>query len=177
MRREEQMFLKKLVKRIVGSKGNFDMKVGTTWQYEIIRNGKVVYKSEPVHNVTTDAGRNVARQILHQTNNGGIAGFQYIAVGSTNYTPAATDTTLTGEVTGDGLARTQGTYSNDVATGAWIIQYTFTYTGTGITVYTGALFNASTGGTMLYAATFSSPATLAQNDQLKVTISGTVGAG
>jgi hypothetical protein len=170
------MSFKGLMRRLFAKRGEFDTKVGTTWQYEIIRNGKTIYKSKPVHNVTTDAGRNAARQILHQTNNGGIAGFQYIAVGSTDYTPQASDTTLTGEVTGSGLARTQGTYSNDTGTGAWKVENTFTYTGTGITIYTGALFNASSGGTMLYAAKFSSSATLAQNDQLKVTISGTVGA-
>lgn len=157
-------------------KGQFNTHIATTMQFEIIRDGKVIARSVPISNVTTDAGRNIARQVLHQTAHGAINGFQYIAVGSTDYTPAAGDTTLTGEVTTDGLARVSSTYTSEAGTGAWKLEHTFTYTGAGITIYTGGVFNAASGVTLLYAAAFSSSAVLATNDQLKVTITGTVGA-
>ena len=156
--------------------GEFDTSIGTYWSFQVLRGGKVVQESLPVHNVTTDAGRNVARQILHQASHGSIAGFDKLTVGSTDYTPAAGNTALTGEVNADGLERASGTYTSEVSTGAWKLEHTFTYTGSGVTVYTGAVFNASSGATMAYAAKFAASATLQSGDQLKVTVTGTVGA-
>ena len=165
--------------RLLGCKpggGEFDTSIETFWSFQVIRGGKVVQESRPVHNVTTDAGRNVARQILHQAGHGSIAGFDKLTVGSTDYTPVAGDTTLTGEVNADGLQRASGTYSSEAGTGAWKLEYTFTYSGSGVTVYTGAVFNAATGATLAYAAKFAASATLQSGDQLKVTVTGTVGA-
>ncbi len=156
--------------------GDFDTSVKTYWSFQVIRNGKVIQQSKPVHNVTTNAGRNIARQILHQAAHGSIAGFDKITVGSTNYTPAAGDTALTGEVNADGLERATGTYTSTANTGEWTLEKTFTYTGSGVTVYTGAVFNSASGATMMYAAAFASAAVLANGDELKVTVTGTVGA-
>lgn len=162
----------KLFKRNKG----FDTEIHTMWTFEVIRDGKVVNASKPIHNVTITAGREIAKAILHQAAHGSIAGFDKITVGSTNYSPAAGDTTLTGEVNDDGLERASGTYSSNGSTGEWKLEKTFTYTGAGVTIYTGAVFNAASGATMLYAAAFASSAVLATNDQLKVTVTGTVGA-
>lgn len=162
--------------RQMKKRGEFDTKIATAFQFEVVRNGEVIQKSKPVHNVTTNAGRNVARQILHQAAHGGLAGADYITVGSTDYDPAAGDTALTGEVNASGLERATGTYTSEAGVGEWKLEKTFTYTGAGVTIYTGAVFNAATGVTMFYAAKFASPAVLATNDQLKVTVTGTVGA-
>ena len=149
----------------------------TLWSYEIIRNGKPLTKTTPKHNATINSGLNVARQVLHQAGHGGFAGFDRLTVGSTDYTPAATDTTLTGEVNKDGLERISGTYTNDSATGSWKLEHTFTYTGTNaVTIHTGALFNSASAGNMLYAAKFAAPATLITGVQIKITITGTIAA-
>jgi len=162
--------------RLSRKKGSFDTKIETTFQFEVIRDGKVIHRAKPVHNVTTEAGRNVARQILHQAGHGAIAGFDYITVGSTNYTPLAADVALTGEVNAAGLERAAGTYSSEAGVGTWKLVKLFTYTGAGVTIYTGAVFNAATGVTMAYAALFGSSAVLATNDQLQVTVTGTISA-
>jgi hypothetical protein len=153
-----------------------DTDIATKWSFQVVRNGAVIAKTKPTHNVTTDAGRNAARQILHQAGHGGVAGFDMMTVGSTDYTPSAGETVLSGEINNNGLERAAGTYSNDTNTGDWKLETTFTYTGSNTTVYTGAVFNASSGGTMLYAAKFSAPAVLAAGDQLKVTVTGAIGA-
>ncbi|MDR0470732.1 MAG: hypothetical protein LBH79_03255 [Nitrososphaerota archaeon] len=169
--------LKKMFSGLFSFGWREDTDIATMWQFEIVRNGVTVAKTKPTHNVTTDAGRNAARAILHQASHGSITGFDMLSVGSVDYTPGAGETTLSGEVNDDGLERVAGSYTNDVNTGEWKLENTFTYTGANpVTVYTGALFNASTAGTMLYAAKFSSSAVLANGDQLKVTVSGSIGA-
>mgnify|MGYP000309578128 CR=1 FL=1 len=168
-------FIKKL-KKLLSHSVSFDVEAETYWSFQVIRNGKVIAESAPVHNVTTNAGLNVARAILHQAAHGGIAGFDKLTVGSTDYTPAAGDTSLTGEVNADGLERVSGTYSNEAGTGAWKLETTFTYTGSGVTVYTGAVFNSASGATMMYAAKFASSATLVNGDQLRVIVTGSVAA-
>lgn len=167
------------IRSLLGRKlrsGEFDTSIETYWSFQVIRDGKVVQQVKPVHNVTTDAGRNVARQVLHQAAHGSIAGFDKLTVGSTDYTPVVGNTALTGEVNAGGLERVSGTYTSEVGVGAWKLETTFTYTGAGVTVFTGAVFNAATGVTMLYAAKFAASAVLQSGDQLKVTVTGTVGA-
>jgi len=169
--------IKKFFKKLFRFGWQEDTDIATLWSFEVIRNGEVIAKAEPTHNVTTDAGRNIARQILHQAAHGGIAGFDRLTVGSTDYTPVASETTLNGEVNANGFERVSGTYTNDTATGEWKLEYTFTNTGSStVTVYTGALFNAANAGTMLYAAKFNASAVLANGDQIKVTVNGTIGA-
>lgn len=156
--------------------GMFDTKIGTYWSFQVIRDGKIVKQARRVHNVTTDAWLNVARQILHQAGHGGIAGADWLTVGSTDYTPVAGDVALTGEVNADGLERATGTFTSEAFTGEWKLEYTFTYTGSGVTVYTGAVFNSASGATMAYAAKFAASAVLQSGDLLKVTVTGNVGA-
>jgi len=169
--------LKRTLKRLFSFGWQENTDIATLWSFELIRNGVTITKTKPTHNVTTDAGRNAARQILHQAGHGGLAGFDRLTVGSTDYTPVASETSLNGEVNANGLERTSDTYTNDTSTGDWKLENTFTYTGTNpITVYTGALFNAASAGTMLYAAKFNTSAVLANGDQLKVTVSGSIGA-
>ena len=169
--------IKKLFKQLFSLGWQEDTDIATHWKFEIIRSGAVIAKTDPVHNVTTNAGRNIARGLLHQAGHGGIAGFDRLTVGSTDYTPVASETALNGEVNANGLERTSGTYTNETNTGDWKLEHTFTYSGTSpVTIYTGALFNAASAGTMLYAAKFSTSAVLANGDQLRVTVNGSIGA-
>jgi len=169
--------LKRTLKRLFSFGWQENTDIATLWSFELIRNGVTITKTKPTHNVTTDAGRNIARAILHQAGHGGLAGFDRLSVGSTDYTPVASETALNGEINADGFERVSAAYTNDSATGEWKLEHTFTYTGTNpVTVYTGALFNAATAGTLLYAAKFNASAVLANGDQIKVTVTGSIGA-
>ncbi len=127
-------------------------------------------------NLMTDKGRNCSANLLFGTGFGNCTtplAFQYIAVTNSSFTPAAGDTTLTGEQTNGGMARAQGSVSaNQVANGGSAIAQiakTFTYTGTGSrTVSAAGLFDASSGGNMFAEKAFGSSVTLNTNDQLTV---------
>lgn len=101
----------------------------------------------------------------------------YIALSTATLSPAAGDTTLSGEITSGvnaGLARTQGTYQNYTApstlggSASYQITNTFTSSGTA-TVNSAALFTASSGGSLFVEANLSPAATLASGDMLILT--------
>ena len=57
------------------------------------------------HNLLTNAGRDVMHSNCYTNATSGTRGFNYIGVTQSTITPAAGDTTLTGEVTTNGLQR------------------------------------------------------------------------
>ena len=57
------------------------------------------------HNLLTNAGRDVMHSNCYTNVTTGTRGFNYIAVTESTITPAASDTTLAGEVTTNGLQR------------------------------------------------------------------------
>lgn len=79
----------------------------------------------------------------------GAAPAHYIALSNDATAPAATDTTLAGEITTNGLARAIGTFTYTDATPSYTIAHTFTATGTQAAQKAG-LFDASTGGVMWF---------------------------
>jgi hypothetical protein len=101
----------------------------------------------------------------------------YMALSATVLTPAATDTTLSGEITAgtnSGLARSQGTYGGYSAPASLGAQATYTISKTftssaSTTVNSAAMFNASSGGSLFVEANLSPAATLANGDQLVLT--------
>lgn len=131
-----------------------------------------------VPNLTLNAGRNKARQQLHDTSyatSGKVA--QYVAVTANSADPDAGDTTLTGEETANGLARAAATYSSGAGVGEWQLDITYTYTSaTPITIAKSMVFDNSTGGNGYYEALLSPVAVLNQTDQLILTWAGTVQA-
>lgn len=121
------------------------------------------------HNLLTNAGRDAFHALDYTNTAAGTRGFGFIALTETAVTPAAGDTTLSGEITTNGLARADaGTKSHTGGTNSTTIEHTFTASGAFTAVQASALFVASSAGTMAHIATFTSTA-LATNDQLKVT--------
>ena len=101
----------------------------------------------------------------------GTNGTNFMAVTATAITPAATDTTLSGELATNGFSRAQATVviSQPTAT----ISLTYTATGTQNNVQGGALFTASSSGTMGHEYTFTST-NFVTNDQLQITVTVTI---
>lgn len=134
----------------------------------VLRDGQEIYHHED-HNLITDAGKDFIRQQIGETNsvNIGTNGANYIALSSNTASPAASDTTLAGEITGGGLQRSQGAYA-EVSTNQFTITKTFTASATHTAVQKAGLFTASSSGTMMAENTFTS-VSLASGDQLTIT--------
>jgi hypothetical protein len=102
---------------------------------------------------------------------------KYVALSTTSITPAATDTTLSGEITSgtnSGLVRTAGTYGGYTAPGSLGGSASYTITNTFVsaattTVNSAALFDAASAGNLFVEAVLSPAATLASGDSIALT--------
>lgn len=129
------------------------------WQ-DIIRNK---------HNLFLDAGKDFLSAQMFTNTSAGTRGAGFIALTENGTAPAAGDTTLTSEITTNGLGRADATTkTHSAGSSTTVIEHTFTASGAFSTVQKSALFNASSSGTMVCENTFTSTA-LATNDQIKVT--------
>lgn len=139
---------------------------------------KQVGVDEEVDNILTDAGRRTLHTYIYGTAaqritaSLGAGGLNYIGLSNNGSAPAASDTTLTAELTTDGLGRAQGTVTLPVSSGTITqIQNTFTYSGVGTQeVQKTALFDASSAGNMAHEILFTQRS-LATNDTLTLTFS------
>ena len=116
------------------------------------------------HNLRTNAGINWQ---YGQMAGGTAAVCTYIALTNTAITPAATDTSLSGEITTNGLARALGTPTHTSNATSFTLANTFTATGTQA-AQAAAILNASSSGTMCFENTFTQ-ASLVSGDTLTVT--------
>jgi hypothetical protein len=123
------------------------------------------------HNLLTDAGKDWMHQQVYTNTSAGTRGAGYIASTESVITPATGNTTLTGEITTNGLARADAvTKSHTAASNSSTIEHTFTASGSFTSVLASALFNASSAGTMPHIANFATGSgILATNDTLKIT--------
>ena len=123
------------------------------------------------HNLLTDAGKDWMHAQVYTNTSAGTRGAGFVASTESTITPAAGDTTLTGEITTNGLARADATTkSHTAAANTTTIEHTFTASGSFTNVKASALFNASSAGTMPHEANFGTGSgTLASNDTLKIT--------
>ena len=100
--------------------------------------------------------------------------FNYIALtADTTQTINAAQTTLTGEISTNGLSRVQaGTRTHTNGTNTSLIEHTFTLSGSQSDITRAALFNASSSGTMGPFAAFSNGATgaMVSGETVKVSI-------
>ncbi|MEM0029334.1 MAG: hypothetical protein QW572_00520 [Candidatus Nitrosocaldus sp.] len=131
------------------------------------RNGKVIYRYE-THNLITDAGKNFIRDQAFGTASSSTA--QYIALSTDSTAPNASDTTLAGEITSQGLERAQGT-ATPGSTGQITISKTFTMTSGANSTFTinkAGLFNSSSGGILVAVALISNPPTLQAGDSITI---------
>ena len=100
--------------------------------------------------------------------------FNYMALSSTAIAPATGDTTLSGELATNGMARygpiTPTLTAPTSVGGTGTIVFTHTWTASApTTVNSIALLNAASAGTMYSEVALGSPATLNANDSLSVT--------
>jgi hypothetical protein len=131
---------------------DFDPKVG--WVRRLA-------SEEEVGNLVTDAGRVAIHTYIYGTSaqrtSGGLSGtgFNYVAISDDATAPAAGDTTLTGELSGDGLDRAQGTVTLPTGSGTiTTVENIFTYSGITQTVQKTALFDAASVGKMAHEILF-----------------------
>ena len=122
---------------------------------------------ELVHNVITNVGRVYAHTQIYATSGIG-AGINYLALSNDSLTEGVSSTTLSNEITTNGLARAQTTVTLPTGSGTQTtLAKTFTATGTQ-SAQKGALFNAASSGTMNHALPFTQRA-LILNDLLACT--------
>lgn len=135
---------------------------------------------ELVHNQITNSGRDFLHQQGYQGTGAGQGsytagnGLNYIALTNTAITPAATDTTLSGEIVTNGLSRAQGTVSHSTGTNTTTVANTFTCATAPQAAQATALFTASSSGVMNHELTFTQRS-LQIGDQLVVTFTITLG--
>lgn len=142
------------------------MKDGVVDQAACIADVSTVFNSQDVHNLVTNAGFDLISSAVSNTA-AQPAACNYIAVTNTAITPAAGDTTLSGEIASNGLTRAQGTYAHTNGQQTYTVSKVFTATGTQASQATG-LFNASSVGSMCYEATYTQ-VTVNSGDTLTVT--------
>lgn len=133
-----------------------------------------VVDEETTYNLVTDAGRDFLHQQGYQTSGLGANGLNYIALTNTAITPATGDTSLSGEIVANGLARAQGVVAHTTGTTTTTVAHTFTCTTTPQAAQAAALFTASSSGTMNHEVTFTQRS-LQIGDQLAVTFTITLG--
>lgn len=109
----------------------------------------------------------------------GAAPSWYMALTTTNITPAVTDTALAGEITTPtGVARTQATYTHTTGNNSYQLQHQYTNNnatgGASVgPIYGAGSFLAASAGIMPFENTFTS-ATLAPGDQLTLSWTWTI---
>jgi hypothetical protein len=120
-------------------------------------------------NLLTNDGRDWMHAQVYTNIAAGTIGANYIAVTVNATAPAATDTTLTGEISTGGLARAQATTrTHTTGTNATTLAITFTASAQHTAVQKGGLFNAASAGIMAHENTFTA-ASLEINDTLTIT--------
>lgn len=129
--------------------------------------------SQVAHNVITTAGRDFMHQQCYKDTGLGTVGLCYIALSNDTLTETSASTTLSTEITTNGLARAIGTYAHTNGTNTCTISKTFTATGTQ-SAQKAALFTASSAGTMNHALAFTQR-NLINGDTLAITFTITLG--
>lgn len=128
--------------------------------------------SEWKPNLLTNVGRDKIHQMVYLNETAIQRGFGCIGLTQTALTPAATDTVLSGEITGvTGLARAEAsTKSHTTGTNTTTIEHTFTTTVAVNSpgVRGAALFDQLSGGVMGHINSFTTQ-TLVDFDQLRIT--------
>ncbi len=127
-----------------------------------------------VWNIVTNGGRDQLHLQGYGTSGLATNGLNYMGLSNDATAPDPTDTSLTGELSGNGLNRAQGSVSHTVGTNTTQVQKVFTYTGASQSVQKAALFNLASGGVMAHEVQFTQR-TLATNDTLTITYTITLG--
>lgn len=129
--------------------------------------------SEVSHNVITTAGRDFLHRQGYASSGLGANGLNYIGLSNDTLTETSASTTLSNEITANGLGRAQGTVAHTPGTNTTTVSRTFTASGTQ-SAQKAALFTASSSGTMNHALAFTQR-NLLNGDTLAVTFTITLG--
>lgn len=121
----------------------------------------------------TNSGRDWQSNIMGSGGAGGagtgsMRPADYLGLTSDNTSPAAGDTTLTSEVASGTLVRAQAIYAHSSGTASYTLTKTFT-SDQPITINKLGVFNAASGGTMVFETMLNDPAPLTSGDQLALT--------
>ncbi len=109
---------------------------------------------ELVWNQKTDAGIDFLHQQGYQTSGLGTNGLNYGALTNTNVSPAHGDTTLSGEITTNGLARAQMTVAHSAGTTTTTLDHTWTCATAPQAAQAFAVFTAASVGIMNHELNF-----------------------
>lgn len=126
------------------------------------------------HNLFTEMGRNITKDLLGIGGNAGgaLSNISYIALSNQTVLQAVGNASLSGEYAGDlacGLGRAMGTFNtNIISPGNWTVMKEFTSTCDAIPVNGTGLYNSSTGNFLFAENTFTT-ATLQTNDKINIT--------
>jgi hypothetical protein len=99
---------------------------------------------------------------------GTYAAANYIGLTENTASPSASDTTLAGEITSGTLARAQAAFAHTTGVASYTLTKTFTSDATKVIAKIG-VFNASTGGTMVFESLLGAVASLQSGDQVAIT--------
>lgn len=131
-------------------------------------------ETEEVWNLITNAGRIFLHKQGYDTSGLGSNGLNYIALSNDTVTETGSSTTLSNEITTNGLGRAQGTVTLPVGSGnQTTVDKTFTATGSQ-SAQKAALFTAVSVGTMNHVLGFTQRS-LITNDTLEITFTITLG--
>ena len=126
-------------------------------------------------NLLTTEGRDFFHAQVYTNVAAGTRGSNFIAVSTDGTAPAAGDTTLTAEITTNGLARIQATTINHTDNAnVTLIEHEWTASGTHTNVQKVGLFNIITAGILTHEGTFTA-ASLISGDKLKVSYTVNLG--
>lgn len=124
----------------------------------------------------TNSGRDWQAGVMGDTSStgtGAYASATYIGVTADGTAPNAADTTLTGEIASGTLIRAQAVYAHTGGTATYTLTKTFTSDQT-VTIRKMAVFNASSGGTMVFESLLNADASLVSGDSLQITVTVTL---
>jgi len=125
-----------------------------------------------IYNLVTDVGRDFMHTQVYGTSPAG-NGLNYIALSNDTVTETSASTTLSNEITTNGLGRAQGSVVHTTGTNTTTVSHTFTATGAQA-AQKAALFTASSSGVMNHVLGFTQRS-LQTNDTLLVTFTLTIG--
>jgi len=121
--------------------------------------------------VRTNAGRDHQARVMgdHSSDgSGNYASACWIGLTANSASPGATDTTLTGEITGGTLARAKGIFAHTNGAATYTVTKSFTSDQT-VTVAKVGVFNAASGGTLCFETLLSSSVNLRSGDTVQIT--------
>jgi hypothetical protein len=129
------------------------------------RDGKIIGEDEN-WNLITYPGRDFLHNQCYGTTSLGSNGLNYIALSNDTVGETTASTTLSNEITTNGLARAQGTVAHSANASTTTIDHTFTASGSQ-SAQKAALFTASSSGTMNHVLAFTQRSLIA-GDTLQI---------